>query len=65
MKTKSTAFIINSSLFPGYGRNRVSSPTCQKCNLGTYKIYATNERLKLTCDRCLYEIHYMRINRND
>lgn len=65
MRTKSESFIITSRLFSGYGRNKVSAPICIKCGLGEYKVIANNITCKLQCDRCLYEIHYMRIRRNE
>ena len=62
---KSKAFIINTQLTIGGGRNMNVSPRCISCGLGTYKIIADNTKLRLTCNRCGYDLYYMRINRND
>lgn len=65
MKTKSQAFIINCVIQRLGGRNANVSPRCNVCGFEQLKIIANNTTLKLICNRCYNEIHYMRINRND
>ena len=62
---KNKAFIINCQLERQGGRSINVSPICVSCGLGTYKIIADNTKLRLTCNRCGYDLYYMRIKRND
>ena len=65
MYLKSKAFIINCQLERQGGTNMSVAPRCISCGLVRYKIIADNTKLRLTCNRCGYDLYYMRIDRND